>query len=139
MKRAFTVLVIAASAFAMNVGIAAAGGTTTVTHYRADYTCPCNGLHWVLSGVHLTNSHFAGADFGPASNQTVGGRDNFTGTVDPVPVEETMTFTGPGGTNCADEDKWQSDYNSNLLTCSWSMTVQPDGSVSGWAVYPNAG
>jgi hypothetical protein len=137
MKRAFTVLAVAASAFAMNVGIAAAGGTTTVTHYTADYTCDC-GLHWVLSGVHLTNPHFTGADFGPDSDQTVGGRDNFTGTVDPAFVEETTTLTGPGGANCADEDKWQSDYNHHLFTCSWSMTLQPDGSVSGWAIYPNA-
>ena len=113
----------------------AAGNGATVSHYTASYPCPCFG-HIDVSGVHLTNQRFPGSDYGPTSADTVGGRDNFSGTV-ADPPDTQLVFTGPGGTNCDVSDMWESDYNGNLFTCDWSWTINPDGSTYGWAVYPD--
>jgi len=138
MKRFMVLAAVAAAAIATNIGVASAGGNAaTVSHYRTDYPCPCFG-HIYVSGVHLTNKQFPGVDAGATSASTVGGRDNFTGTV-ADPPDTQLVFTGPGGTNCDPEEMWESDYNANLFTCSWSWTVNTDGSTTGWAIYPNGG
>jgi hypothetical protein len=134
MRKILVIATVTATALVSNIGVASAGARATVTHYTASYPCPCFGA-FDLSGVHVTNTQFPGLDAGPSSTNTTGGRDNFTGTVTQPPATE-MTFTGPGGTNCDPENRWESDYNGNLFTCSWSETVEPNGSVSGWAVYP---
>jgi hypothetical protein len=138
MRKLLIITAVAASAIVANIGVASAGvAHATVTHYSASYPCPCFG-QFDLSGVHVTNTRFPGVDAGPLSTDTTGGRDNFSGTVTQPPATE-VTFTGPGGTSCDPEDQWESDYNGNLFTCAWSETVEPNGSVSGWANYPNGG
>jgi hypothetical protein len=138
MKRLVILTAISVIAVIGNTGVASAAGTrATVTHYPASYDCPCFG-HFDLTGVHLTNARFPGDDQGPSSASTIGGRDNFSGTVTQPPTSP-VTWSGPGGSSCAREDMWESDYNGNLFTCSWSETINPDGSVSGWAVYPSGG
>ena len=76
-------------------------------------------------------------DNGPASTSTTGGRDNFSGTVS-QPPQYDVTFTGPGGSTCDPQDMWESDYNPNLFTCTWSETFQSNGNVEGWAIYPDS-
>jgi len=137
MKRLLVITAFTASALAANLGVASAGGTgATVTHYTATYSCGCFGT-FNLAGVHLTNKNFSGVDNGPTSASTTGGRDNFSGTVTDPP-ESSVTFSGPGGASCDPDlgELWVSDYNPNLSTCTWSETFNPDGSVSGWAIYP---
>lgn len=134
MKRLLVITAVTASALAANLGVASAGGNgATTTHYTASYSCGCFGT-FNLSGIHLTNKQFPGTDNGPTSASTTGGRDNFSGTVSDPP-SSTVTFTGPGGSSCDIDNTWESDYNANLFTCTWSETFNPDGSVYGWATY----
>lgn len=133
MKRTLLITAIAALAtFAGPVSSASADTrAATVTHYTASYPCPCFG-QFDLSGVHVTNTEFPGVDDGPDSVATTGGRDNFSGTVSQPPAVE-MVFNG------ANSGEWCSDYDQAraLCTMNWSETIEPDGSVTGWAIYPN--
>lgn len=134
MKNVLALIAAGAPLLGFNVASASASPSATVSHYTASYSCSCFG-QFNLSGVHLTNKQFPGADNGPSATTTTGGRDNYSGTVsDPPPTD--MTFTGPGGSTCNYDDMWESDYNPNLFTCTWSMTVDSDGAISGWAIYP---
>jgi hypothetical protein len=112
---------------AASPAFAAAGSAATVTHYTASYTCPCFGT-FTIDGVHVTNQHFLGSDSG--GGDAIGGRDNFSGTVSQPPGEETTW-------NFANAGEWCSDYDSQC-TVDWSVTFEPDGSLSGWAIYPNS-
>lgn len=135
MKKLLVLIAAAAPILASNITSAGATPAATVTHYTASYACPCFG-QFNLSGIHLTNTRFAGVDNGPNSPSTTGGRDNFSGTVT-EPPQSDVTFSGPGGSTCDPADMWESDYNPNLFTCTWSETINSDGSVQGWAVYPD--
>ena len=132
MLRLRRLLVLAAFAGSLALGaaspaLAAAGSAATVTHYTASYTCECFGT-FTIEGVHLTNTRFPGADSG--GGDAVGGRDNFSGTVTaPPPVELVLDYANAGD--------WCSDYDGQC-TRDWSVTFEPDGSLSGWAVYPNS-
>lgn len=123
--------VIAAATFAQPLTASADAPAATVTHYTASYSCPCFG-QFTITGVHLTNKNFPGVDSGPSSTTTTGGRDNFTGTVSEPPDAELVL-------NNANAGPWCSDYDvaRPLCTTDWSETIEPDGSLSGWAVYPN--
>lgn len=134
MKKLFTLIAVVGAGLGTNAAVASAATAATVSHYQASYPCPCFGA-FDLSGVHLTNHQFPGVDNGPSAATTTGGRDNFSGTVTEPPATD-VTFAGPGGTNCDPDAMWESDYNANLFTCTWSETVNSDGSVQGWAVYP---
>jgi hypothetical protein len=128
MKRLSAVLALAVMALGFNVG--AAGATSraaTTTHYAATYTCPCFGV-FTIDGVHLTNAQFPGTDDG--AGNAVGGRDNFSGTVSDPPATQTVW-------NDAAVGEWCSDYDGQCTT-DWSLTIEPDGSISGWAVYPTS-
>lgn len=133
MKRPLIVTaVVATVAFAGPFAPASAGpAAATVTHYTASYPCPCFGA-FDLTGVHVTNVRFPGLDAGPYAAATTGGRDNFSGTVTEPPATE-MVF------NDANSGEWCSDYVQvrALCTTEWSETVEPDGSVTGWAIYPD--
>jgi hypothetical protein len=39
-------------------------------------------------------------------------------------------------TGCEPDQVWESDYNPNLLTCTWSETINADGTVQGRAIHP---
>lgn len=134
MRRLLVVLILAGGCL-VAPSVAGASPGATVTQYHASYPCPCFGS-FDLSGVHLTNKQFPGVDNGPTSSTTTGGRDNFSGTVT-EPPSTTVTFTGPGGSSCDASEAWYSDYNPNLTTCTYSETINPDGTVEGWAVYPD--
>lgn len=127
--RRLVVLATVAAALSVSVAgpvLAASGSAATVTHYTASYTCGCFGT-FTIDGVHLTNTKFPGTD-GGGGNAT-GGRDNFTGTVSQPPAVETVWNGGNAG-------EWCSDYDGQC-TSDWSVTFEPDGSLSGWAIYPN--
>ncbi len=134
MKKLLVLLAVAAGSLATNAGVADAVTPATVTHYQASYPCDCFG-QFDLSGVHLTNRRFPGVDNGPTASTTWGGRDNFAGTVTEPPSSD-LTLTGPGTSTCDTDQMWQSDYNASLFTCTWSETINSDGTVQGWAVYP---
>jgi hypothetical protein len=134
MKKLLILTAVAAAGIATNAGVAGATTAASVSHYQASYSCSCFG-QFDLSGVHLTNSRFPGVDNGPTADTTTGGRDNYSGTVSDPGLTETV-FTGPGGLTCDPADMWESDYNPNLFTCTWSLTVEPDGAIQGWAIYP---
>lgn len=129
-------IAVAAGCLATTETVAAAAPGTTVSHYHAAYPCSCFG-YFDLTGVHLTNQKFPGVDNGPDSPSTTGGRDNFSGTVT-EPPQTDVTFTGPGGNTCDPDQVWESDYNPNLYTCAWSETINSDGTVEGWAIYPGS-
>lgn len=135
MKKLLVLVAVCAPVLGLNMTSAGASTGATVTHYKASYPCTCFG-QFNLTGVHLTNSRFQGVDNGPTSTSTTGGRDNFSGTVS-QPPQSDVTFTGPGGTTCAAEDTWESDYNQYLFTCTWSETIDSNGNVEGWAIYPS--
>jgi hypothetical protein len=129
MKKYLVVATLAVAALGVNVGVASASTSTkaTVTHYTASYSCPCFG-DFTIAGVHLTNTQFPGTDNGTGT--ATGGRDNFSGTVsDPPPAETVWNYTNAG--------EWQSDYDGQHTT-HWSVTFEPDGSLTGWAVYPTS-
>ena len=134
MRKLLATIAVGAPLLGLNVASAGASPAATVSHYTASYTCECFG-HFNLSGVHLTNTRFAGVDNGPTAATTTGGRDNYSGTVS-EPPQTNLTITGPGGTTCDPSDMWESDYNPNLFTCTWSMTVDSNGAINGWAIYP---
>ncbi|HET6916352.1 MAG TPA: hypothetical protein VFH56_09725 [Acidimicrobiales bacterium] len=134
MRKLLAIIAAGVPVLGLNVASAGASPAATVNHYTASYTCDCFG-HFNLSGVHLTNHRFAGVDNGPTATTTTGGRDNYSGTVSEPPQTDT-TISGPGGTTCDPNDMWESDYNPNLFTCTWSMTVDSNGVLSGWAIYP---
>ncbi len=123
--------IVAAVTFANPLAASAGAPAATVTHYTASYSCPCFG-QFTLSGVHLTNKNFPGVDNGPSSTTTTGGRDNYSGTVSEPPDAQVVL-------NNANAGEWCSDYDQArpLCTTDWSETIDPDGSVSGWAVYPD--
>jgi hypothetical protein len=135
MKKLLILAAVVASALVANIGMASAGSPrATVSHFTARDQCSCF-VELDFTGVHLTNTQFPGVDNGPTAGTTTGGRDNFSGTVARPPDSE-VTVDGSG---CTDpQDGWQSDYNHNLFTCDFSWTIEPDGSTSGWAIYPNA-
>jgi hypothetical protein len=114
-----------ATALTMSVGVANAGSRATVTHYTAHYSCGCFGT-FDVRGIHLTNTRFPGTDDGLGG--ATGGRDNFTGTVSEPPATETVW-------NNSNVGPWCSDYDGQCTT-DWSVRFEPDGSLSGWAVYP---
>jgi hypothetical protein len=122
----------AAASIASPIAVATADTpAATVSHYTASYPCPCFG-QFDLAGVHVTNARFSGLDDGPFSTATTGGRDNFSGTVTQPPQSEVVLTDVNAG-------EWCSDYDQARLLCTttWSETIEPDGSVTGWAVYPN--
>jgi hypothetical protein len=112
---------------AASPAFAATASAATVTHYTASYTCSCFGT-FTIDGVHVTNKRFPGGDSG--GGDAIGGRDNFSGTVSQPPAEETTWKFANAG-------EWCSDYDSQC-TADWSVTFEPDGSLSGWAAYPNS-
>lgn len=127
MKRTIAILAMLVAGLATSVGAAAAGESATVTHYTAHYTCGCFGT-FDIAGVHLTNARFPGSDDGQGN--ATGGRDNFTGTITEPPAVETVW-------NDENAGAWCSDYDGQC-TSDWSVTFEPDGSLSGWAVYPSS-
>lgn len=114
-----------AGAASASPAAAEAAGRATVTHYTWQGDCGCFG-HIVENGVHVTNTRFPGADDG--NGVATGGRDNFSGTVSLPPAQE-LVFSGPG------DGEWCSDYDGQC-TEQWTWTIEPDGTMSGWAIYP---
>jgi len=127
MKRYLAIAVLAFAAFGLNVGAANAAPAATVTHYTASYSCSCFGLFTIV-GVHVTNTRFPGTDNGTGT--ATGDRDNFSGTVSDPPAVETVW-------NDANSGEWCSDYDGQCTT-NWSATFEPNGSLTGWAVYPTS-
>ncbi len=126
MKRLLAIAALVVIALGINFGAASASThAATVTHYTAAYTCPCFG-DFTIVGLHLTNSRFPGTDDGTGT--ATGGRDNFSGTVSQPPLTQTVW-------NDANAGEWCSDYDGQCTT-DWSLTIEPDGSLTGWAVYP---
>jgi hypothetical protein len=127
MKRIAILLAAAGAAAALASGSLAGTSTATVTHYTASYYCGCFG-QFTIVGVHVTNTRFPGTDNG--GGDAVGGRDNFSGTVSEPPAVETVW-------NFANSGEWCSDYDGQC-TDEWSVTFEPDGSLTGWAIYPSS-
>ena len=127
MKRSLTVAALSIAALGLNVGSANAGSRATVTHYTAAYSCGCFG-DFTIAGVHVTNTQFPGTDNGAGTAN--GGRDNFSGTVTEPPSSETVWNDGNSG-------QWCSDYDGQCSS-NWTVTFEPDGSLTGWAVYPTS-
>ena len=136
MRRHLTIAAALATAlllFAATATAGASGGAgqrATVTHYTAHYTCDCFGT-FDITGVHVTNARFPGQDLG--GGDAFGGRDNFTGTVSMPPSSEVILSAGPG---CSLDESWFSDYDGQP-TCDYSVAIEPDGSLTGWAVSPD--
>jgi hypothetical protein len=110
--------------------VAAAGRAATVSHYTASYFCPCFG-DISMTGVHLTNTLFAGVDNG--GGNAIGGRDNFSGTVSNPPNSQVV-FSG--GDPSDPSSAWCSDYDGQA-SYNWEWVINPDGTEYGWAIYPN--
>lgn len=130
-------LMAAMTATLLSVGAAGASahgkpaGAATVSHYTASYFCDCFGT-FTISGVHVTNQRFPGADDG--NGDATGGRDNFSGTVSQPPDSEVILAAGPG---CGSDEQWFSDYDGQA-TCDYRVAIEPDGSLTGWAIYPSS-
>lgn len=62
------------------------------------------------------------------AGQAVGGRDNFSGTYTNAYSHETV-WSG------AQYGDWYSDYDGQK-TADWQVTFEPDGTFTGWAIYP---
>lgn len=124
-RRRLVVALAAAAALIAGPAPAASAAGATVTHYTWQGDCTCFG-HIVENGVHLTNARFAGTD--DRLGDATGGRDNFSGTVTDPPEQE-LVLSGPA------DGPWCSDYDGQC-TDDWRWTIEPDGSMSGWAVYP---
>lgn len=124
-RRRLIVALAAAAALSAAPTAAASATGATVSHYSVQFDCGCFG-HIVENGIHVTNTRFAGADYG--NGDATGGRDNFTGTVSDPPDHEVV-FSGPA------DGSWQSDYDGQF-TNDWRWTIEPDGSMFGWAIYP---
>lgn len=128
-RRRLIVALAAAAALSATPTAAASASAATVSHYTWQGDCDCFG-HIVENGVHVTNTRFPGTDHGPGD--ATGGRDNFTGTVSDPPDQE-LVLSGPA------DGLWCSDYNTpetKQCTDDWRWTIEPDGSMSGWAIYP---
>ncbi|MCA1823063.1 MAG: hypothetical protein ABR520_07160 [Mycobacteriales bacterium] len=126
MKKLLVLVATVAALVSTNAGVASAGGqSATTTQYTASYTCGCFG-QWNLQGVHVTNRQFPGVDNG--NGDATGGRDNFSGTVSNPPSVETVWSGSTDG-------QWFSDY-SGQPTTTWKVTFRPDGSLTGYAIYP---
>jgi hypothetical protein len=133
MKKLLVLAAMSIAALSLSVGVAsstaATGSATTVTHYTASYSCDCFGTFTIV-GVHITNKQFPGTDSGGGGGNATGGRDNFTGTVSQPPAVETVL-------NEANAGDWCSDYDGQC-TNDWSLTIEPDGALTGWAIYPSS-
>jgi len=131
MKGSLVLAAITAAALSLGVGVASpstnAANAATVSDYTASYSCDCLGTFTIV-GVHVTNQHFSGSDSG--GGVATGGRDNFSGTVSQPPSIETVW-------DLANAGEWCSDYDGQCTT-DWSVTFEPDGSLTGWAIYPNS-
>ena len=114
MKRSLGLAAITAAALSLGVGVASpstnAANAATVSHYTASYSCDCLGTFTIV-GVHVTNQHFSGTVSQPPSIETVW--------------------------DLANAGEWCSDYDGQCTT-DWSVTFEPDGSLTGWAIYPNS-
>jgi hypothetical protein len=131
-----------ATVFALQVGgsgpVFAGGGNGTATHYTAapygenygpgvgncdcvaeGYTGPVDLGTWSCSGVRVTNSHFA--------------RDNFTCATTATDITATFSGSIPWPCGCSG---WTSDYDGHP-TDNYEIDIS-DGTVTGWAIYPNA-
>jgi hypothetical protein len=131
MKKLLVLVATAVAALSISVSVASpavsAAGAATVTHYTASYYCDCFGT-FTIAGVHVTNKQFPGNDSG--GGNATGGRDNYSGTVSQPPDGETVLNYGNAG-------EWCSDYDGQC-TSNWSLTIEPDGSITGWAIYSSS-